>query len=59
MIFRINKRAAKAFALLLTTISTLLLCLGVSGQAQTPKKVEDLVKSISGGKLKVETRAVP
>lgn len=59
MIFRTNKSEMKLFILILTAISTLLLCLDASAQAQTAKKVEDLVKSISGGKLKVETEAVP
>ena len=59
MIFRINERAVKVFASTLITIFILLLCLSVSAQAQTAKKVENLVKSLSSGKLRVETRAVP
>ncbi len=44
-------RAAAFFALLLVS--------NFAAQAQTAKKVEDLVKSLSGGKLQVETKATP
>ena len=59
MIFRITDRESKVFTLMLTAIFILQLCLNVSAQTQAAKKAEDLVKSISGGKLKVENKAVP
>lgn len=57
MIF--DKRKIKAFASMLIGISTLLMGLNFSVKAQTAKSIEELVKSISGGKLAVETKAVP
>lgn len=59
MLFTINKRKAINFATMLTAILTLPLWLSFPAKAQTAKSAEDLVKSISGGKLKVETKAVP
>ncbi len=59
MIFGTNKRKLQAGASLVISIFMLLLCLNTSIEAQTGRSVEDLVKSISGGELKVETRAVP
>lgn len=59
MLIKINKRKAKAAALTLTALVTVSLCINFSAQAQTAKNVEDLVKSVSGGKLTVETKAKP
>lgn len=55
----INKRKVNSLVLTLTTYFMLLLCLSLSINAQTVQSVEDLVKLLSDGKLKVETRAVP
>ena len=59
MIFRTGMRKTKLFALLFTAVFAVVLCLNSSVKAQTAKSVEDLVKSISDGKLKVETKAAP
>lgn len=54
--FRINKQIKIAN---LAILLTLLFCLPFSANAQTAAKVEDLVKSLSGGKLEAETKAAP
>lgn len=56
---KICKNAAKVFLLSFITLLTLMFCLQFSVNAQAASNVEDLVKSLSGGKLKVETRARP
>ena len=56
----INKdRTIKLFLLALTVFFVFPVCFNPSLHAQTASSVEDLVKSLSGKKLKVETRATP
>ncbi|MGI8789054.1 MAG: hypothetical protein ACR2HG_15035 [Pyrinomonadaceae bacterium] len=57
--FKVNKQKVNGFFSAVITFFALLLCLNFSAKAQAAKSVEDLVKSLSGGKLQVETRAVP
>lgn len=60
IMFRINRQKVKVFKLMLTAVFMMLFGLTSSAaEPQTAKKVEDLVKSLSGSKLKVETKAVP
>lgn len=54
-----NKQRLFANLSLLITFFALLFGLSFSAEAQTAKSVENLVKSLSGGKLQVETRAFP
>lgn len=59
VMFRINKKVISAYLSTLIAFFTLLLCLQISVKAQMASSVEDLIKSISDGKLQVETKAVP
>ena len=52
-------RTIKLFLLALTVFFVFPVCFNPSVQAQTASNVEDLVKLLSGEKLKVETRATP
>lgn len=59
MILKTNKQTASIRLPALIAALVLSCVFNFSARAQTAKSVEDLVKSISGGKLRVETRASP
>jgi hypothetical protein len=54
-----KNNAIKLFSLRTAVFFVLSVCLNLSIPAQTASKVEDLVKSLSGEKLKVESKATP
>lgn len=58
VLIKIYKELAKAFLLSLI-IFALTFCLSICAEAQTERSVKEIVKTLSGGKLKVETRAKP
>lgn len=59
IMFSSNKPIPFLVLPILITFFTLLFSLSFSAKAQTASCAEDLVKTLSDGKLQVETRAIP